>query len=147
MTQDGAQVSRSDDDGPEAVGSVAEEAAKLFGVLSGWARDQGDVVSGAAAAMSASVGEGMQHHLATGSAECTWCPVCRAVGVVRQTSPEARAHLAAAASSLLLAATELLSTRVPSEGRGVEHIDLDEPGDWEADDGPAARTDRPGETR
>jgi hypothetical protein len=33
-------VSQTDD--PEPVGSVAEEAAKLIGALSGWAREQGE---------------------------------------------------------------------------------------------------------
>ena len=121
---------------PEGVGSVGEEAAKLLGALSDWARDQGsdvgDGLSGLASHAAASLRD-VNEHLATGSAECTYCPVCRTVHAVRQTSPEVRAHLAQAASSLLSAAAGLLaSVPQPESGRapGVERIDLDsdEPG-------------------
>ena len=128
----------------EEVGSVSEEAAKLFGALSGWARDQGtdpgagspgglgERLSGLADHAARAVRE-VDEHLATDSPECTWCPVCRAVHAVRQTSPEVRAHLATAASSLLQAAAGMLATAVPPEacaererrGHGVERIDLD----------------------
>jgi hypothetical protein len=102
-------------EGPdEEVGSVADEAAKLFGALSDWARDAND-------------------HIATGGAECTYCPICRTVHVIRQASPEVRSHLAVAAASLMQAAAGILATAVPDEhrgpaarGDGVEHIDLDE---------------------
>lgn len=131
---------------PEDVGSVGEEAAKLFGALGDWAQDQGlDGFAGHAAAAAQDLGD----HLATGGTECTYCPICRAMHVVRQTSPEVRAHLASAASSLLQAAAGVLATAVPPERRpagddGVERIDLDdpsEPGDadgadeWPEDDG------------
>jgi hypothetical protein len=122
----------------EQVGSVSEEAGKLFGALSDWARDQ---ASGAGAGPgeglagfaehAARAAHDLDEHLATGSQECTWCPLCRAVHAVRQTSPEVRAHLTSAASSLLQAAAGLLATAVPDEGRtgargpGVERIDLD----------------------
>jgi hypothetical protein len=60
------------------------------------------------------------------------------VHVVRQTSPEVRAHLAVAASSLLQAAAGLLATAVPDEPRegsaGVERIDLDDDGAWPEED-------------
>ena len=113
------------------VGSVSDEAVKLFGALSGWARDHGSDLghglSGLADQAARSTRD-INEHLATGSAECTWCPVCRTVHAVRQTSPEVRAHLTAAAGSLLQAVSGLLATAVPPEGRpggGVEHIDLD----------------------
>ena len=67
------------------VGSLGEEATKLLGALSGWAREH--------------VGE-VNDHLATGSAECTWCPICRAVHSVRELSPEVALHLATAATAL-----------------------------------------------
>lgn len=124
--------------GPPEVGSVAEEAAKLIGALSGWAREQGD---GLADAMGHGVAEaahgvsGAAHnvneHLATGGEECTYCPVCRGIHFVRSTSPEVKAHLASAASSLLQAAAGLMATQVPDPGTRtkrpatVEHIDLD----------------------
>ena len=45
----------------------------------------------------------------TGSTGCGgWCPVCRAVERVQGTSPEVRAHLATATTSLLSAAASLL---------------------------------------
>ena len=125
---------------PEGVGSVGEEAAKLLGALSDWARDQGSDVgeglSGLASHAAASL-QDVNEHLATGSAECTYCPVCRTVHAVRQTSPEVRAHLTQAASSLLHAAAGFLATlpQPDASGRapGVERIDLDvdEPGPHE----------------
>jgi hypothetical protein len=133
----------------EQVGTVSEEAGKLFGALSEWARDQasgtttggglGEGLAGfadhaaraARAAGAAGAAHDLDEHTSTGSAECTWCPLCRAVHAVRQTSPEVRTHLATAASSLLQAAAGLLATAVPQEesaagrGTGVERIDLD----------------------
>jgi hypothetical protein len=126
----------SQTDGPEPVGSVAEEAAKLLGALSGWAREHGDGVG----AMADSMAGELHDHLATGSPECSWCPVCRAVATVRQTSPEVRAHLASAASSLMMAVSGMMATRPPGRDGTVEHIDLDETdrgeaaGDWPEDD-------------
>lgn len=122
--------------GPE-VGSVAEEAAKLFGALGDWARASGDQVGGGAAGVVDELGEavrGLNEHLATGSSECRVCPVCRTIHAVRQTSPEVKAHLASAALSLMQAASGLLATAVPAErttGEDVERIDLDS--DWEDD--------------
>lgn len=118
--------------GPE-VGSVAEEAAKLFGALSGWAKDQGagmgQGVSDAAGAAAHDVGA----HFATGGEDCTYCPICRVVHVVRQASPEVRTHLAVAALNVAQAAQAMLATAVPEEqkprrGEDVEKIDLAD--DW-----------------
>jgi hypothetical protein len=109
------------------VGSVAEEAAKLLGALSDWARDAAHDVDA---------------HLATGSAECTVCPICRTVHAVRELSPEVKAQLASAATSLMHAAAQLMATAVPDQGSrgGVEHIDLDDgpddDGDWPVDTDP-----------
>jgi hypothetical protein len=124
-------VNQGDD--TEPVGSVAEEAAKLLGALSGWAREHGDGMSRTAGAMAGSVADEVRDHLATGTPECAWCPICRTVSAVRQTSPEVRAHLADAASSLLLAVTGMLSTRPPGRGAGVERIDLDDDHDPSSD--------------
>jgi len=125
--------------GPEGVGSVGEEAAKLLGALSDWARDQGSDMGeglGGLASQAAASLQDINEHLATGSAECTYCPVCRTVHAVRQTSPEMRAHLTQAATSLLHAAAGFLATlpSPDSSGRasGVERIDLDD--DPEADE-------------
>jgi len=95
------------------VGSVAEEAARLLGALSGWAKD---------------AAQDVDEHLATGSAECTVCPICRTVHAIRALNPEVRAQLASAATSLMQAAAGLMATAVPDQGArgGMEHIDLDD---------------------
>ncbi|MCH1868230.1 hypothetical protein [Nocardioides sp. CFH 31398] len=103
--------------GADGVGDLGEEAARLLGVLAGFTRS-------------------VDEHVATGAPECQWCPVCRAVHVVRSASPEVREHLSTAASSLLQAAASLLaSTGAPRDAEpgpggatpddGLEHIDLD----------------------
>ena len=122
------------------VGSLAEEATRLFGALAGWAREQGAEVGhgvGDVAAQAAAAVHDLDEHLATGSPECTVCPVCRTVHVVRGLSPEVRAHLSSAVTSLAQAASALLSTQPPGPGGrsprdGVERIDLE--GDWPASD-------------
>ena len=123
------------------VGSVGEEAAKLFGALADWARDHtpdtaaqpdlGAALGGVASHAARAFTE-VNEHLATGSAECRYCPVCRTVHAIRQTSPEVRAHLTQAASSFLQAAAGLLAT-LPPPGSGhqpprqdFERIDLDD---------------------
>ena len=124
------------DDKPDDIGSVGEEAMKLFGAFADLAKQHtGDAagglgnLAGHAAAMAHEVNE----HLATDAAECRYCPVCRVVHAVRETSPEVKTHLMVAASSLLQAAAGLLETapKPPESGspRGpeVQHIDLDEP--------------------
>ena len=133
-------------EGPgEQVGSVSEEAAKLFGALSEWAREHGpdlgegggNGLAGLAGRAAAAVQE-VSDHVDTGAPECAWCPVCRTVHLVRATSPEVRDHLASAASSLLQAAAGVLAAAATPQDRtapGVEHIDLDadgyDDGDWE----------------
>jgi hypothetical protein len=115
------------------VGSLGEEAAKLLGALSGWARehagDAGEGLSGLAAQAAASAHD-LNEHLATGSAECTVCPVCRTVHAVRQLSPEVTAHLGAAMTSLAQAAAAVMATTHAgaSQDGGVEHIDVTD--DW-----------------
>ena len=122
----------------DGVGSLAEEAAKLLGALSGLAREQGaDLGEGLSSLTdkAAAAAHDLEQHIATGGEDCVYCPVCRAIHLVRQTSPEVRAHLAVAASSLVQAAAGMLATS-PTDGRrsrdGVEHIDLD--GDVSMDD-------------
>lgn len=123
----------SENDGePPEVGSLGEEAARLMDALGEWAREQGhDVGDGVSGLANAAVGaaRGVDEHFATGSEDCRYCPVCRAVHVVRQTSPEVRAHLATAAHSLLQAAAGLVGTAVPDEQRSptnYERITVDD---------------------
>lgn len=126
----------TDAGGPHDVGSLGEEAAKLFGALSGWAREHaGDGLSGLAAQAEQSAHD-LNEHLATGAAECTVCPICRAVHAVRQLSPEVTAHLAAAMTSLAQAAAAVMATQDPSAARAgagdVEHIRVDD--EWPEDE-------------
>ncbi|GAB3252726.1 hypothetical protein GCM10027425_11470 [Alteromonas gracilis] len=131
-------------DPAEAVGSVAEEAVKLMAALGDWARDHGEEAAETARGMA----DGMRHGLAEAAehasagagrdevaAECRWCPVCQVLHAVRGTSPEVRAHLAGAATSLAQAFNAMMASPSrpdarPGSGRqrpdGVEHIPLDE---------------------
>ncbi|MBB3040407.1 hypothetical protein [Nocardioides soli] len=120
-------------DGPEGpeVGSLAEEAAKLLGALTGWAKDATHDV---------------EEHLATGAPECSYCPICRTVHAVRELSPEVRTQLASAATSALHALAGLVAAagthdRGAAES-GVEHIDLDDEGDEWPDDTDPEEDDR-----
>lgn len=116
------------------VGTLGEEAAKLLGAFSGWARAQADEAEdglSGMAARAAAAAHDLDEHLATGSAECTVCPFCRAVHAVRQVSPEVTSHLAAAATALVSAASALLATDVgqgdrrPSGGAAADRDDPD----------------------
>lgn len=119
------------------IGSVGEEALKLFGALADAARQHAGEAAGGAgglAAQAAAMARDVSEHLATGDAECRYCPVCRVVHAVRTTSPEVKTHLMVAASSLLQAAAGLMETLpapaaadgAPTRGAEVEHIDLDD---------------------
>lgn len=63
----------------EPVGTLAEEAAKLLTAAQEWAtsRLEGDDAS-----------------------SCQLCPICQAIGALRQVKPETIEHLVAAAASL-----------------------------------------------
>jgi hypothetical protein len=126
-------------DAHDPVGSAAEEAAKLLGAVSEWAREHGSDVGtafGGLADQVSAAGHDVDAHLATGE-DCRYCPLCRAVQVYRSASPEVREHLATAVTSLAQAATAMLATAVPQQrGTGVERIDLtdewpDDPHDTE----------------
>ena len=122
---------RPGDSSREPLGSVGEEAAKLFTALQDWARE--------------SAADEEHPHPREHGGDCTWCPVCRGAALVRQTSPEVRAHLTVAASSLLQAAAGLLAAapppHAPEHGApdpGVQRIDLDDDStaddsEWDAD--------------
>lgn len=126
------------DDSGEPVGSLAEEAAKLFGALSGWASEHageaGEGLSGLAGHAAAAADQ-VTEHLATGSAECTICPICRTIHVVRDLSPEVRTHLIVAASSLAQAAAGFLATDTGgSEPPGPAMEDAHLTDEWPEDD-------------
>ena len=111
----------------EPVGGVGDEAAKLLGALADWAGDHfGDRV------------REVNDHIATGDAECLYCPICRTVHAVRAASPEVKAQLATAASTFLQAAARLLSAAGAADPSGsrVQHIDLDATDDDQDEDAP-----------
>lgn len=99
------------------VGSAAEAAVRLLAAAEQWARSRaGHLVD--------------DEHLATGSAACTSCPLCQAVGAVRHLRPETVEHLLDAAASLAAALKGALAPPAPGgprpSGAGVEHIDVRE---------------------
>jgi hypothetical protein len=118
--------------GPEEVGSVAEEATKLLGAVADWAREHGSDLGAGVAALADQVSataHDVNAHLATGDPECRYCPVCRTVHAVRTASPEVRAQLSSAASSFLQAAAGMLAASAATgrgPGRPVQRIDLDD---------------------
>lgn len=127
--------------GSDDVGSVGDEAAKLFGALSDWAREHGgDLGHGLSdlAGQAAGAVREVEGHVATGATECTYCPLCRTVHAVREAGPEVREHLGAAVASLAQAAAGFLaaaSKGAAGEPRpGVERIDLDQDAQWPEDD-------------
>ena len=120
----------------DVVGTLGEEAAKLLSALSGWAREHATEASDGLSDLASHVAESaddLNDHLATGAAECTVCPLCRAISAVRQVSPEVTGHLTAAGVSLVQAAAALLATAPHSstDTGEVEHIDLAD--DWPED--------------
>jgi len=120
------------------VGSLGEEAAKLFAAAAAWAREHaGDATGPAATAgpgAGARLGEWLSaDHIATGAPECKWCPLCQAISMLRTTNPEVKEHLA----SLIAVGRQLLDSlaeaaqetkQPPSD---VEHIDLSEDDSWD----------------
>ncbi len=103
-----------------APGSAAEEAAALFAAGQEWLR-----------ARSSGLSEDLRHgeHVATGSAECTVCPLCQAISAVRQVKPETVEHLLDAAASVVAALRSAIgpeAARTPDGRGGVQHIDVRE---------------------
>lgn len=78
----------------EPIGSVAEEAAKLFAVLQNAAGDE------------APAGEKHDEHKL--GPDCVWCPVCQLIHRVRSTSPETIEQLSTAAAHVLGSVRSLL---------------------------------------
>jgi hypothetical protein len=97
----------------DRVGSISEEASKLFEAVGAWARGAGETVD---------------EHLATGSAECTICPLCQLISAVRGTRPDVVEHLADAAGSLVAALRAMVDAHEHAwSGRTaapVERIDI-----------------------
>jgi len=68
-------------------------------------------------------------HVATGTPECQFCPVCQGIGVLRHVRPEAVEHLLDATASFAAAVKAALAGPVtpPTDGPrapAVQHIDI-----------------------
>jgi hypothetical protein len=104
-------------DSPPPVGSAAEEAARLFAAAEEWLRGRTGVPL---------------DHLSTGAPECSVCPVCQAVSVVRQVRPETVEHLLDATASFVAALRSAVSGHGAPDGppsarrTDVQHIDVRE---------------------
>lgn len=92
----------------EPLGSTAEELGRLMEAIGEWAKDS----------RIGHLAEGLGDHLGTGAPECTYCPLCRTVHVLRESSPEVKVHLASAAASLMQAAATVLNAAATSPGAG-----------------------------
>jgi hypothetical protein len=99
----------------EPVGSVAEEAAKLFAVLQHAADTGGTTYAeqDPADEKHEPAPDDVHEHGIGRGPECQWCPVCQLINKVRHTSPEtieqlstAAAHVLGSVRSLLEAAAE-----------------------------------------
>jgi len=92
----------------EPVGSLAEEAAKLFGAAEEWWRDH-------APAVEAHTGP-----------ECKVCPLCQVLSVVRTAQPEVFEHLATAADAFVQAVRAAVEAYVTPRRADVpvERIDI-----------------------
>jgi hypothetical protein len=95
----------------EAVGSLADEAAKLLGAAEEWWRAHAP---------------GAPEHLGP---ECRVCPFCQLLAVVRHAQPDLFEHLTDAANALLLAARSAVEAQERAWSRSradvpVERIDI-----------------------
>jgi len=89
----------------EPVGTLAEEAAKLLAAAQEWATSRLD-------------GE----H----ASNCQLCPICQAIGALRQVTPETIEHLVAAAATFTSALRATVVPAPSTESARVQHIDVDE---------------------
>jgi hypothetical protein len=97
----------------EPVGSVAEEAAKLFAVLQQAAADPAAAGTTPPPEEPVDAAASAAEHAHKLGPDCVWCPVCQVINKVRNTSPEtieqlstAAAHVLGSVRSLLEAAAE-----------------------------------------
>jgi hypothetical protein len=102
--------------GQEPAGTLGEEAAKLLAAL------RGMFATGGAGALG-------REHLATGAPECTWCPLCQLIALLRGDRPEASEKLLEAGQAVVTALRTLVDASAdwsPSTPtRHVERIDLE----------------------
>ncbi|WP_405057797.1 hypothetical protein OG474_34395 [Kribbella sp. NBC_01505] len=91
----------------EPVGTVAEEAAKLFAVLQSAADTHAG--PGPSAAEPEEPADEQEHEHKSGP-DCVWCPVCQLINKVRNTSPETIEQLSTAAAHVLGSVRTLLES-------------------------------------
>lgn len=89
----------------EPVGSLSEEAAKLLAAAQEWARTR----------------FGADH-----PTDCQLCPVCQAIGAIRQVKPETVEHVVAAAAAFASALRATVTPPPAPEPGRVQHIAVDE---------------------
>lgn len=132
MDADDARGTGGSHRAPE-IGSLAEEAAKLFAAITDYAQQHSGGAVGTATSAAGAATDALRNlneHIATDSVECKYCPVCQVIHVVRATSPEVRTHLLSAGASLAQAAAGMLATAVPTQdGQPVQKINLDD--EWD----------------
>lgn len=98
------------------VGPLAEEAARFAEALTDWARGHVGMPNG-------SIGH---------SAECTLCPFCQLLSLLRQARPETFAHLLDASASMTAALRSVVESHTRNGSQsGFERIDLDDDADLE----------------
>ena len=95
-------------------GTIGDEAVKLLDAVQDWARRN--------------LGEGA--HIATGAPECTWCPICQFIAVLRGDRPEISDKIAEATVSMVAALRAMVdaaaSPQHPAGQPRVQRIDLGE---------------------
>ena len=89
----------------EAVGTLAEEAAKLLTAAQEWARSRFD---------------------GDHPSDCQLCPICQAIGALRQVKPETLEHLVSVAASFAAALRATVAPTTPPDPGRVQHIAVDE---------------------
>jgi hypothetical protein len=91
----------------EAVGTLADEAAKLFAAAESWWRDRAPSAEHA-------------------GPECRVCPFCQVLSLVRGAQPDVFDHVAEAAAGLLTALRGAVEEHLPGhhEDVPVERIDI-----------------------
>lgn len=104
----------------EPAGSLGDEAAKLIGVLQGWAREH------AADGIPRPSGLGSAY-IADDSAACRVCPLCRLIAAGREINPQTIERVSGAVASRLHSLADIIESAQDSAGRRhspVEKIDL-----------------------
>ncbi|MFF1816927.1 hypothetical protein ACFVWG_06505 [Kribbella sp. NPDC058245] len=113
----------------EPVGSLAEEAARLFAVL----QSAADTHAGPPPAAEEPSPEEPHEHKS--GPDCVWCPVCQLINKVRNTSPETIEQLSTAAAHVLGSVRTLLESAAEVARQKQEDAASRSP---EAKDEPAA---------